>query len=471
MSPELSSLDPVFKPTSIAVIGASHDPQKFSGMIIPGLVQVGYKGKIYPVNPNRDEICGLKCYKSVSALPEAPELAIVAVPSARARVTLNECIAAGAKASVVVSAGIEYESGDPIREETKLVAHARQRGMRICGPNCEGAIYLSTGTWATFLSYPSPKKGDVALITHSGGVGEFVLHKMWDRMIGASGWVSPGNEIDLQAADYIEYFAQDNETKAISIFLEAARDGPRFIKAARFAFEQQKPLVVLKVGRSERARIAALTHTGAIAGKHSVYVGLFRQLGIVRAKNLQELVDLPLALAWEPLPSGNRVAVIADSGGMAALLADIIDQEGLAMPDLEQQTRAEMARVLPRKAKVGNPLDITALVGATEVASVLESVGKIILQDKACDILIFGISYWPESVYFEVLTALGRLFKTAKDLSKPILPLFTAISTKSHQELLSRASDLKLPIYLTPEEATASARALAEYGGFRREGI
>lgn len=471
MKSESANLDSIFRPKSIAVIGASHDPQKFSGMIIPGMLQVGYKGKIYPVNPNRDEICGLKCYKSVSALPEAPELAVLAVPSARAKETLTECIAAGAKATVVVSADIEYETADPVREEIELVARAHQCGMRICGPNCEGAIYLAKGTWATFLSHPSPQQGDIALITHSGGVGEFVLHKMWERKIGVSGWVSPGNEIDLQMADYIEYFAKDDETKAISIFLETARNGPKFAKAARLAFEQHKPLVALKVGRTEKARVAAFTHTGAIAGKYGIYLGLFRQLGIVRAKNLQELADLPLALAWEPLPAGNRVAVVADSGGMATLLADAIDQEGLAMPELEPQTRENMAQVLPKKAKPGNPLDITALVGAKEVAPVLESLGNIVLDDKTCDILIFGISYWPETVYFDVLDALGRLYKTAKDLSKPILTLFTAISTKNHQELLSRASDLKLPIYLTPEGAVAGARALAEYGESRREGI
>ncbi len=471
MSREKTALDSVFKPESIAVIGASHDPQKFSGMIIPGMLQVGYNGRIYPVNPNRDEICGLKCYKSVSALPEAPELAVIAVPSSRARETLIECIRSGVRASVVVSADIEYETQDSIKEEMKLLSLARERGMRICGPNCEGAIHLSTGTWATFLSHPSPVRGDISLVTHSGGVGEFVLHKMWERRIGVNGWVSPGNEIDLQVADYIEYFAQDSETTAISMFLEAARDGPRFVKAARTAFQNRKPLVALKVGRSERARIAALSHTGAIAGKYGIYVGLFRQLGIVRARNLQELVDLPLALAWEPLPSGNRVAVIADSGGMAALLADTIDQEGLPMPDLEQDTRARMAEVLPDKARPANPLDITALVGAKEVATVLESLGNIVLQDRTVDILIIGTSYWPENVYDEVVEGLARLFKVAKDLSKPILPLFTAISPKNHEELLSRASDLKLPIFLAPEGAVAGARALAEYGESRRVGI
>lgn len=467
----VTGLDSVFKPKSIAVIGASHDPQKFSGMIIPGMLQVGYKGKIYPVNPNRSEICGLKCYKSVSAVPEGPELAVIAVPSSRALQTLAECIASGARASVVVSADIIYENGDAIEEEAKLLAGAREHGMRICGPNCEGAIYLSTGTWATFLSHPSPVQGDISLITHSGGVGEFVLHKMWERKIGVNGWVSPGNEIDLQVADYIEYFARDNETRAIAVFLEAARDGARFVKAARVAFEERKPLIALKVGKSERARIAAFTHTGAIAGKYGIYMGLFQQLGIIRARNLQELVDLPLALAWEPLASGNRVAVIADSGGMAALLADTLEQEGLRMPDLEPDTRSKMAEALPPKAKPANPLDITALVGAKEVASVLESLGNIVLQDKTCDILILGTSYWPESVYYEVLEALGRLFRVARDLSKPVLPLFTAISTKNHEGLLSRASDLRLPIFLTPEGVVGSARALSEYTESVRRGI
>ena len=298
-----------------------------------------------------------------------------------------------------------------------------------------------------------------------------MLHKLWERQVGASGWVSSGNEMDLQVADYIEYFAKDDETKVISVFLEAARDGPKFIRAARLAFEEQKPLVILKVGRSERARRTALTHTGAIAGRFGVYMGLFRQLGIVRARNLQELIELPLALVWEPLPAGNRVGIVADSGGMAALFADQVSQEGLSIPDLEEQTRARLAEVLPSKAKATNPLDITALVGPKEIVGILESIGPIMLNDKTCDMLILGVSYWPRTVFFEALEALGRLYKTANELGKPLIPVFTAITPKTHSDLLSRAAELKLPVYLTPETAVASARALAEYSEARREGL
>src|SRR5208282_4961411 len=307
---QTSPLDYLFKPESIAVIGSSDDPQKFSGSIIPGMFQVGYRGRIYPVNPKRTVISGLKCYESISSLPEVPQLAIIVIPSGGVKQALSQCIKAGVKASVVFTAEIRYESGS--EEQAAILAEASNNGMRICGPNCEGAIYLKTGTWATFLSHPSPLRGEIAFITQSGGVGEFVMHKSWERQLGISGWVSSGNEMDLQVADYIEYFARDRETKAISVFLEAARDGQKFIRAARLAFNEQKPLVVLKVGKSERARTAALTHTGAIAGKYDVYMGLFRQLGIVRARNLQELVELPMALAWEPLPAGKRVGVLAD---------------------------------------------------------------------------------------------------------------------------------------------------------------
>jgi len=470
-SKQLSALDFLFKPDSIAVIGASHDPEKFSGWILPGMLQVGYKGRIYPINPKRSEISGLKCYASLSSLPEVPKLALITIPGAGVKQILSDCIKAGVKASIIITSEIQYETSDPNKERIELVGEARRNGMRICGPNCEGVIYLKTGTWATFLSHPSPLQGEIAFVTQSGGVGEFVLHKLWERQVGASGWVSSGNEMDLQVADYIEYFAKDVETKVISVFLEAARDGPKFIRAARLAFEEQKPLVILKVGRSERARKTALTHTGAIAGRFGVYMGLFRQLGIVRARNLQELIELPLALVWEPLPAGNRVGIVADSGGMAALFADQVSQEGLSIPDLEEQTRARLAEVLPSKAKATNPLDITALVGPKEIVGILESIGPIMLNDKTCDMLILGVSYWPRTVFFEALEALGRLYKIANELGKPLIPVFTAITPKTHSDLLSRAAELKLPIYLTPETAVASARALAEYSEARREGL
>lgn len=411
---------------------------------------------------------GLKCYKSVASLPEPPELALIAVPSARVKEALNNCIEAGVKACIIVTANIQYETTDHSEERASLIARARQRGMRICGPNCEGAIYLSTGTWATFLTHPSPVRGDIALVTQSGGIGEFLLYRMWERKIGVSGWVSSGNEIDLQAADYIEYFAEDDETKAISVFLEDARDGPKFIRAARVAFEKQKPLVILKVGRSERGSMAVLSHTGAIAGKYGVYTGLFRQLGIVRAKNLQGLVDLPLALTRAPLPAGNRVGVVADSGGMGALFADLLDQEGLSVTALEPETRAKLAELLPAKEQAANPLDFTALVGAKEVVNVLDSIDDIMLRDKTCDMLILGVGNWTRDVLFNMLEV---FHKAVRDHGKPVLPLFTAIPPTAHDDLLARAAELRLPICFTPEAAVTSASALFEYGQARREGL
>jgi len=458
-------LDFLFKPDSIAVIGASHDPEKFSGMIIPGLLRAGFKGKIYPVNPNRDEISGLKCYKSVTGLPEPPQLALLAVPGGRARETLVDCINAGVKACIVVAAQIEFETADRDREQAALLEKARQHGTRICGPNCEGALYLSKGTWATFLSHPSPVRGDIAFVTQSGGVAEFLLYNMWGRKIGVSGWVSSGNEIDLQLSDYIEYFVKDPETRAIGVFLEAAREGRKFIDAAKLAFKERKPLVVLKIGRSERARTAAFSHTGAIAGKYGVYTGLFRQLGIVRARGLQDLVDLTMALAWAPLPAGNRVGVIVDSGGIGALFADALDEEGLSLPTFKPETRAKLADVLPAKEKATNPLDITALVGPKEVVSVLESIGEAILRDETCDILIVEMGNWSQTVLFGMVEMFHRV---SRDCKKPILPVFTAIPSAAYGDLVSRAAELKLPIYFTPEQAVAGARALSEYAGFQR---
>jgi acyl-CoA synthetase (NDP forming) len=435
-------------------------------MIIPGLLHAGFSGRIYPVNPRRREIGSLKCYSSVTEIPEETDLACIIVPSSAVRDVLIECIEKGVKAAIVVTASIDF--GDQ-EEKAKFVETARENGMRICGPNCEGVISLHSGNWATFLTHSSPVKGNISVITESGGIGEFVLHKMWERRIGLASWVSSGNELDLQVADYIEYFATDEETKAMSVFLEGARDGKKFIRAARLAAKENKPIVAMKVGTSEKGKLAVLSHTGALAGAHGVYEGLFRQLGIVGARDVQDMIDLPIALAWQPMPKGDRVGVITDSGGVSALLADCLEEEGLQIPTLSQNTLKQLSDILPPQAKAKNPLDITAAIYPADLPGIVKSVGRLFADDESCDIVVVAISYWPTDVYRETLKSLRELSHELGDVGKPILIVFTAITPGANTELFEESSAARLPLYLHPEKAVKAAKALYRYAKFSRE--
>jgi acyl-CoA synthetase (NDP forming) len=455
--------------TSVAVIGASSDTTKFSGMIVPHLIEAGFQGKIYPVNPRRTEILGLRCYPSVKEIPGVVDLACIITPPGVVPSVVKESAEKGVKIALIITAGFGEAGAEGKKIQSEIVKVARKGGMRICGPNSEGVILLVTNTWVALFSGVKPVLGEVAVVTQSGGIGEFALFHMWERGLGASHWISSGNEADLEISDYVEYLVQDPHTKVISLFIEGVRDGERFKKAVEMAAKARKPVIALKVGRSEKATLTAKSHTGALTGSDEVYDAVFKQLGIIRALKLEELFEIPMALAWQPLPKSNKVGVITDSGGMACLIADALEEAGLRLPDFTNETLKKLGELLPPEATAKNPLDLTAAVTPEEHAENVAKCVDIIAGDDQVDALIAVITWWPAATIAQISENLIKKAKRVRELDKPLLVCLTAVTTPIFLELAETFAKNKIPLYTTPEKTVTAMKAMVNYRKFLRK--
>lgn len=461
----LEAVKALLNPSTVAVIGASKDPRKFSGTVIPNLIDGGFKGKIYPVNPRRTQILGLKCYPSVKDVPDGVSVACIVTPSRVVPRVVEECTEKEVKVSVIITSGFGETGAEGKKVQDEIMKIARRGGMRICGPNCEGFVSPVTNTWMTMYSGMKPKLGNIALVTQSGGIGEFILLHMRERGVGLSHWISSGNEIDIQISDYIKYFAQDPYTQVISLFIESVRDGERFKEAAELAAVMKKPIVALKVGKSEKANLAALSHTGALTGSDDVYTAVFKQLGVIRVFNLDELFKTPMALVWQPLLKGDRIGLVTDSGGIAGLLADALEDAGLTLPNLTDETLQKLREILPAAATPKNPLDLTAAVTPEQYCeNVINSLGAV-AGDNRVDAIIIVITWWPKSIIAKIFDGIVKKARRIRELGKPVVMCFTE-TTPTLLKIAEKAAENKIPLYIQPEKAVTAMKAMADYQRF-----
>ena len=357
------SLDPLFNPTSIAVLGASADLGRISGKPLRFLREFGYRGRIYPINPKYSELHGWRCYASVEDLPEPPDLVIIAVPTRLVVTSLEQCARAGARSILIFTSGFA-ETGEAGRDLQRRVALlARTSGMRICGPNCIGLHNLHQGAAATFTSALDGrpvKPGPVGFVSQSGALGAYVFAGSQEAGIGFSTWLNTGNEVDVELSECLEYFASDPATTIITAWAEGLRDGPGLRRAGELARRADKPLILLKAGRSQDGRRAAASHTASLASNDRVVDGACRQHGIVRVADLQELQDATLACLSARLPTGRGVGIIGMSGGAGVLMADECSRLGLRVPELAPEQVSRLRDLLPWFASPQNPVDTTA---------------------------------------------------------------------------------------------------------------
>jgi acetyltransferase len=357
------SLDPLLNPRSIALIGASADVRRISGKPLRFLRELGYRGQVYPVNPKYQELHGWRCYPSVEALPEAPDLAIVALPAEAVLGSLEQCVRVGAKATLIFSAGFAETGPAGVEHQARIVEVARAGGVRVCGPNCIGLLNLHRGVAATFSSALEDRPirpGAVAFITQSGAFGSFFFAAAQEAGLGFSAWINTGNEADVGLAECIEHFVHDPETRVIAVLAEGFRDGARLRSAAEAAGRAGRPLLLLKVARSGGGRRAAASHTASLATDDRVVDGLCRQHGIVRVDDVEGLQDAALACLSEQLPAGRGVGIIGISGGAGVMMADESARRGLAVPELGSERVERLRAMLPWYASAQNPVDATA---------------------------------------------------------------------------------------------------------------
>ncbi|MCK1512428.1 acetate--CoA ligase family protein [Bradyrhizobium sp. 190] len=389
-------LDALMAPRSIAIIGASQDATKIGGRPVDLLRRYGYAGRIYPVNPKASMVQGLQAYASLDELPEAPDLAIIAVDAEKVPEAVEQCAGRGVRSVVVFSSGFAElgEKGHAMQERLRIAA--RRTGMRLLGPNCLGAVSIAERSIATFsivLEHSLPAAGSLGIVSQSGNLGSFTMRMASDRGVGVSRFMTTGNECDIDIADGIAWLARDPATKVILCCIEACRDAGRLITALTEARDAGKPVIALKIGTSAAGQAAAASHTGAMAGSDAVFDALLARHGAVRVRSIEELIDLGYAasiLLPDRLPKGPRLAVVTASGGFGVLLADAAQAVGLSLPELNEATQRTILDLVPF-ASARNPVDATAQMSSRP--DLLQTILSAVVADDRCDAVVLPLPF------------------------------------------------------------------------------
>jgi len=367
----IGQLDAILRPRNVAVIGASTSPDKMGHEILKNIIDSGFKGTVYPINPKADVILDLPCHKSVKDVAEAPDLAVIIIPARFVPQAVQECGEAGVKGAVVITGGFS-ESGDEGEQlQNQVVETAQKFGVRIIGPNCQGVNnphHPLCASWPLLTC-----QGKIALISQSGTVGAAMMDWLSEDKLGTSSFVSMGNRADVDEADLIAYFNQDQNTEVIAAYIEGIKRPEKFIEAVE---QLQKPLVVLKSGRTPKGKVAAESHTKALAGADAIYEALFSKHNICRAYTTEEFYDYAKALAYLKPPKGNRILFITTSGGAAILATDQAEQEGLDVSPLPDEAVAAITPLIPAHAIKANPIDLTGDATAQMFGDVIEVTRK-----------------------------------------------------------------------------------------------
>lgn len=349
-------LDRLFSPSSVAVIGASNTPGKWGFGVFDRTLRTTSAMRVYPINPGAQDVLGVKAYKSVMEVPEPVDLAVIVIPPQAVPAAMDDCVRKGVKAAVIISAGFKEIGGEGAELEEQVVGIARRGGIRFVGPNCNG--HFNTAVDFHTTGAVDTKKGPLALVSQSGNFGGYILQRGTARGIGFSKYVSTGNEADLHLEDYIEYFAEDENTKVIGAYVEGLRNGRRFLELAK-RITKHKPIIIMKVGRTEEGSQAAQSHTGALSGSDREYDAAFRQFGVIRVDEVDDLFDVALALFRQPLPRGNRVGILTTGGGFGVVATDACRRLGLEIPPLTTETIETLSKYLPPRWPHANPVDMT----------------------------------------------------------------------------------------------------------------
>jgi acyl-CoA synthetase (NDP forming) len=375
----------LFNPRNITILGASESYDKW-GNIIPGnILAGGYEGKLYLVNPKGGEVHGVPVYRSVEEIPDRLDLVMMAIPAEAAEAMLPACGRAGARAAIVISGGFSESSSEGRGLEMKMVERAHACGIRIVGPNTMG-IYTAPYHLTALMPAVRPLPGSIAFAAQSGNLGTQMLGFGAYRGVGFSRFVCIGNESDLDFVDYLEYFAQDEVSRAILLYVEGFKDPRRFFNAAR-RISREKPIVIYKAGGTRAGSAAAASHSAAMAGSQEIYQGMINQLGLSSAATTEEMLDISDALVKMPLPRGNRVAILTWGGGWGVITADLCEREGLSVDPLPQRIKEKFASLLPSYWSKGNPVD---LVGVFDIEAHVQCLKELAASDAYDSVISLG---------------------------------------------------------------------------------
>ncbi len=466
-----TDLRALFEPRSVALIGASADPSSISARPLRLLRQHGYQGALYPVNPKYQELSGLKVYPCIGDVPGPVDLALVVVPAAAVAGVLEECAAVGVGCALVITSGFAESSagganGKALQQGIADVV--ARSGLRVCGPNSEGIFNPVVGLCATFSPAVDPEHGfvpakagaqagPIAVVSQSGGLAFALLNHAEDRGLAVGSVISTGNEVDLGWCDYADYLLDQPSTRVILGFVESFRQPERLIAVAQKAAHLRKPIILAKMGRTDAGRRAAASHTASLVGSDAAYSAAFRQLGILRVDDVDEMLDLATYFCIGRLPAGRNLAVLTASGGAGAWLADACAVRGLDLPPPDKAEQAAIRSFIPAYGSVGNPVDITA-------QAVLE--GGF---ERALGILAHS-SAFDTIVAVATLVREERFFQTLADLRAAIEGTQSAVVyysyTRASPKVVAALAELEIPCFSTPGRTARAAGAAAEYAEF-----
>ncbi|HUV94613.1 MAG TPA: acetate--CoA ligase family protein [Anaerolineae bacterium] len=451
-------LDMFFNPDAIAVIGASANPGKLGHGVLSNLIESGYGGEVYPINPRAGTILGLQCYPSVLDVPGPIDLVVVVVPSRVVASVLEESGEKGVKGAIIISAGFKEAGGEGASMEQDLLDIANRYGMRIIGPNCLGIIVPSVPMNASFAS-GMPQVGTIAFTSQSGALCTAILDYALAENIGFSHFVSLGNKADVDEAALLAAWAEEEQTNVVIAYVEGLNDGREFMLAARKA-AREKPVIAVKSGRTASGSRAVSSHTGSLAGSDAAYDAAFAQCGVIRAASVQELFDYSTAFAYQPLLQGNRIAIITNAGGPGVMATDAMEQNGLVLAQLGAETQAALEAALPPAASTNNPVDVLGDARAERYGAALKSV----LEDPGVDGVMVILT---PQLMTEVEGTARTLIEVGRNAAKPVLSCWMG------KQVVSVALDLlarnQIPNYPFPERAVSALGAMYRYWSWRRQ--
>ena len=456
----VAAVSHLLAPRSVAVVGASRQRGSIGAELFHNLVATGFRGPVYPVNPVATEIEGVAAYASVLDIPGEVEMAVITVPAAAVLEAARQCAAKGVRALIVISAGFAETGPEGAELQRLLLDVCRQAGMRLVGPNCMGVINTAAGVSldATFAP-DKPVLGRIGFLSQSGGLGIAVMARAQALGSGISSFVSVGNKADLSGNDFIQYWEADDATDLIMLYLESFGNPRKFARIAR-RVSRSKPILAVKGGRSPAGNRATSSHTGALLSASDITVdALFQQAGVIRTDTLAELFNAALLLGSQPMPAGNRVAILTNAGGPAILCADACEANGLVVPGLPAETRTELAAFMPAAGSTGNPVDMIASASAEDYSRAI----AILARCEEIDAMI--VIFTPPLVTKapEVIRAIQR---AARNLPRPI-PLLSVFMSKQSAPRVIRSEGVGVPHYPFPEEAARALSLAARYGAWR----
>lgn len=448
-------LETFFKPTSIAVVGASKNPTKIGHAALKNILISDYQCKLYPINPDEDEILGLKCYKKLTDVPGPIDLVLISVPSPIVAQIVKDCVAKKVKYIIIITSGFSEIGNYEGEEEIKKLVEGT--GIRILGPNTMGYKNASDNLDCSFV-FGVPLKGNVALISQSGALGIGMIYLANNEFVGLSKIIGTGNKLDIDDDDLIDCLSKDPETKVIGLYIEGIKNGRAFMNSIKAC---NKPVLVVKAGKSKAGARATASHTGSMAGSDAIHGAAIKQAGGIRCRDVVELFDMARALAGQPPAQGNRIGIVTNGGGVGILLSDACEENGLVVPKLSEKTYKKIEKILPPLVKPNNPVDLAGDAGFFRYWSATLA----LLQDPNIDGIIVAsvhAGYARPQEYTGAILKMVHQQKLHQEYKKPILG--TWVGGKEFEDLVLDLKVVGVPIYPSSWRTVRAMWALYQEG-------